>query len=363
MQRLRTWTWVAILSVFLVTSTVFAKSLSPHAAKKTVHKLSAVKHKVKHSRYHKKIVHARGPVGKSRRTLARVHTVKAGKHHVRSSATRLAARQGSHHPAARHVAYQPILKSSVALVIDRQSGKVLYEKNADEAFPIASLTKLMTALVVVESQQRMDEMLQVTTADIDRIKHTGSRLRIGARLTRADMLHIALMSSENRAASALGRNYPGGLPAFVKAMNEKAKALGMLDTHYVEPTGLSSDNVSSARDLAKLVIAAHRYLIIRQYSTNASYRVNTGKGILLYRNSNKLIARPNWKIELQKTGYISEAGRCLVMHTLIKTRPVVMVFLNGQGKHSRVHDAGATRQWLTESKLPDLIRVSAAEAG
>lgn len=243
------------------------------------------------------------------------------------------------------------LDSNAAFVFDPSSDEALFTKNSDAVLPIASITKLMTALVVVESGQDMDEVLTVTTDDIDRIKHTSSRLPIGSKLTRANMLHIALMSSENRAASALGRHYPGGLDAFVAAMNAKAKALGMTHTHYVEPTGLSSQNVSSARDLAQLVLAAQRHPVIREYSTNREYEVEPNGRTLQYRNSNRLIANPDWDIVLQKTGYISEAGRCLVMQTKIEGRSVVMVFLDAKGKFARAADAGRVRKWLESEKV------------
>ncbi|WP_460837041.1 D-alanyl-D-alanine endopeptidase [Noviherbaspirillum agri] len=246
------------------------------------------------------------------------------------------------------------LNSNAALVLDPTSSEVLFEKNSGAVLPIASITKLMTALVVVESGQDMDEVLTVTSDDIDRLKHTSSRLRVGSRLTRANMLHIALMSSENRAASALGRHYPGGLDAFVAAMNTKARTLGMTDTRYVEPTGLSRSNVSSARDLAKLVLAAQQHPIIREYSTNKEYEVEPGGRSLQYHNSNRLVANPQWDIVLQKTGYISEAGRCLVMQTMIDDRAIVMVFLDAKGKFSRAADAGRMRKWLENTKLPSM---------
>jgi serine-type D-Ala-D-Ala endopeptidase (penicillin-binding protein 7) len=244
------------------------------------------------------------------------------------------------------------LKSNVAYVFDQTSSQVLFEKNANVALPIASITKLMTSMVVVESHQDMNEVLEVTADDIDREKHSSSRLQVGARMSRADLLHIALMSSENRAASALGRNYPGGLPAFVAAMNAKAKALGMNDTHYRDSTGLSSENVSSARDLAKLVIAAHEHPIICQYSTDQQYVVDTGKHALQYKNSNHLVLNPTWEIGLQKTGYISEAGRCMVVQAKIEGRPVVMVFLDSKTKEARMADAGRVRKWLEGVKFP-----------
>ncbi|MEC5215442.1 D-alanyl-D-alanine endopeptidase (penicillin-binding protein 7) [Actimicrobium sp. GrIS 1.19] len=254
------------------------------------------------------------------------------------------------------------LKSSVALVMDQSNSKVLFEKNANVALPIASITKLMTSMVVVESHQNMDEVIEVTNDDIDKEKFSSSRLRVGAQLSRANMLHIALMSSENRAASALGRNYPGGLPAFVAAMNAKAKSLGMNDTHYVDSTGLSSHNVASAQDLAKLVIAARQHPIICQYSTDTKYVVEPGGRPLQYANSNHLVANPSWEINLQKTGYISEAGRCLVMMTNIEGRPIVMVFLDSKGKQSRLADAGRIRKWIEAAKPENLTNPLAVQA-
>lgn len=241
------------------------------------------------------------------------------------------------------------LKSNVAFVMDQATSEVLFEKNSRVALPMASITKLMTALVVIDSQQDMNEVLEVTNQDVDYEKNSGSRLRVGAQLSRTDMLHIALMSSENRAASALGRNYPGGLQSFVKRMNEKARMIGMTDTVYVDSTGLSSRNVASGRDLAKLVSAAYNYPIVRQYSTDVSYIVEPGGRPLQYSTSNGLIKNPEWDIGLQKTGYISEAGRCMVMQAKIEGRPVVMVFLDSKGKHSRMGDAGRVRKWLQTS--------------
>jgi D-alanyl-D-alanine endopeptidase (penicillin-binding protein 7) len=242
------------------------------------------------------------------------------------------------------------LQSNVAYVVDQSSSKVLFEKNSNVSLPIASITKLMTSLVVVEANQDMNELIEVTTDDLDKEKGTGSRLKMGAKLSRADMLHIALMSSENRAASALGRSYVGGLPAFVLAMNAKAKQLGMTDTHYVDSSGLSSQNVASARDLVKLINAAYRHPLIREYSTDAKYVVNPSGRPLQYSTTNKLVANPDWDIGLQKTGYISEAGRCLVMQAMIEGRAVVMVFLDSKGKYSRLADAGRIRKWLETIK-------------
>jgi D-alanyl-D-alanine endopeptidase (penicillin-binding protein 7) len=243
------------------------------------------------------------------------------------------------------------LQSNVAFVVDQASSKVLFEKNSNVSLPIASITKLMTSLVVVESNQDMNEMIEVTNEDLDKEKNTGSRLRIGAKLSRADMLHIALMSSENRAASALGRSYVGGLPAFVAAMNAKAKQLGMADTHYVDSSGLSSQNVASAQDLVKLINAAYQHPVIREYSTDSKYVVNPGgRHLLQYSTTNRLVANAGWDIGLQKTGYIAEAGRCLVMRAMIEGRAVVMVFLDSKGKYSRLADAGRIRKWLETVK-------------
>lgn len=246
------------------------------------------------------------------------------------------------------------LASNVALVLDQSTSAVLFEKNANVTLPIASITKLMTGLVVVEAQQDMNEILEVTEEDIDREKNSSSRLRVGSQLSRANMLHIALMSSENRAASALGRHYPGGIRAFVAAMNAKARSLGMNGTHYVDSTGLSSNNVASASDLAKLVMAASRHPILCQYSTDTKYVVEPGGRSLQYANSNRLVANPDWEIGIQKTGYISEAGRCLVMQANINGRPIVMIFLDSKGKFSRLGDAARIRKWL-ETQHPQNI--------
>lgn len=251
------------------------------------------------------------------------------------------------------------LRSSVAYVMDQTSSEVLFEKNSTVALPIASITKLMTGLLVVQAQQNLDEVLTITDADVDKHKFTSSRLPVGTRMTRGNLLHIALMSSENRAAAALGRNYPGGINAFVEAMNAKAKELGMNDTHYVDSSGLSSQNVSSARDLAKLVMTAHQEPLLRQYTTDPNYVVEASGRRMQYHNTNYLVAMPDWNIGLQKTGFINEAGRCLVMQAMIQGRNVIMVFLDSKGKQSRTADAGRMRKWL-EALKPATIPASAA---
>jgi D-alanyl-D-alanine endopeptidase (penicillin-binding protein 7) len=246
------------------------------------------------------------------------------------------------------------LKSGVALVLDQDTNEVLFSKNSEAVLPIASLTKLMTAVVVTEAQQPLDEMVTITDEDIDTEKGSRSRLRVGTQLRREDMLHLALMSSENRAANALGRSYPGGLAAFVAAMNQKARALGMNDTHYVEPTGLSSRNQSSARDLATLVKAAHEVPLIRELSTSPEYMVEVGNRNVQFRNTNGLVKSPEWDIGLQKTGYITEAGRCLVMQAKMAGRQLIMVFLDSAGKYSRIGDAERVRRWVTAS-VPSVV--------
>lgn len=238
------------------------------------------------------------------------------------------------------------LNSSVALVIDQETNEVLFSKNDAAVLPIASLTKLMTGLVVADAHLNMQEMITITQDDVDTYKGSTSRLAVGTTLSRGELMHLALMSSENRAAHALGRTYPGGLTEFVRLMNKKALELGMADTRYVEPTGLSSSNQSSARDLAMLVSVAYQRPILRDLSTSPSYEVDLGRRTLHYNNSNRLIKNPSWEIGLQKTGYISEAGRCLVMQAKVAGRQLIMVFLDSTGKLSRMQDAERVRRWV-----------------
>lgn len=238
------------------------------------------------------------------------------------------------------------LNSSVALVVDQDSGEVLFSKNESAVLPIASLTKLMTGLVIADANLPMDEMITITQDDVDTYKGSRSRLAVGSTLSRGEMMHLALMSSENRAAHALGRTFPGGMQQFVKLMNSKAQELGMNDTRYVEPTGLLSWNQSSARDLATLVSVAYQRPILRELSTSPSHQLDVGPRTLQYNNSNRLIRNPEWDIGLQKTGYISEAGRCLVMQAKIAGRKLIMVFLDSSGKLGRSQDAERVRRWV-----------------
>ncbi|MDO9278481.1 MAG: D-alanyl-D-alanine endopeptidase [Polaromonas sp.] len=238
------------------------------------------------------------------------------------------------------------LKSSVALVIDQDTNEVVFSKNSDAVLPIASLTKLMTAMVMVEAKLPMNDTVTVATEDVDTEKNSTSRLTVGATLTRGELLHLALMSSENRAAHALGRTFPGGLAAFVSAMNTKARSLGMADTRYVDPTGLNSSNQSSARDLVSLVKAAYQQPLIRELSTSHEHAVRLGTRQVQFRNTNSLVRNPAWDIGLQKTGYIVEAGRCLVMQAQMSGRKFIMVFLDSTGKYSRQADAERVRRWI-----------------
>ena len=238
------------------------------------------------------------------------------------------------------------LKSSVAYVIDQDTHEVLLSKNDQAVLPIASITKLMTGMIISEAKLPMDEPITISQEDVDTEKGSSSRLRVGTTLTRGELLHLALMSSENRAAHALGRTYPGGLSSFVGLMNAKAFQLGMRDTRYVEPTGLSSQNQSSAKDLATLVGVAYHDPLLRELSTSPSHRVEVGNHTLQYKTTNRLVQNPNWEIGLQKTGYISEAGQCLVMQAKVAGRKLIMVFLDSAGKLSRIADAERVRRWV-----------------
>ena len=245
------------------------------------------------------------------------------------------------------------VKSSAVLVYDVIDGRALYAKNIEQVSSIASITKLMTAIVVLDAGLPLDEPIRIERSDIDMLKNTGSRLRIGSSFTRRDLLHLALMSSENRAASALGRNFPGGLEEFVTRMNAKALELGMLKSHFVEPTGLSHGNVSTAEDLALLVRASLDYPLVREFSTTKSAQVHTAdsRQVLGFGNSNGLVSNPHWQIDVSKTGYISESGLCLVMHARINDRPTVIVLLDSWGKYTRIGDAIRIKKWLESGAI------------
>jgi serine-type D-Ala-D-Ala endopeptidase (penicillin-binding protein 7) len=242
----------------------------------------------------------------------------------------------------------PNLASNRALVVNQNTGEVIYAKNSNTLSPIASITKLMTAMVVLDAQQPQDEIIFISTEDVDTVKGTHSRLPIGTRLSRSDMLQLALMSSENRAAFALASNYPGGRGGFVKAMNVKALSLGLMNTRFVEPTGLMNQNVSTAEDLYRLVAAAHQYPEIRNATTTTSYEVyiDGRENPIMFKNTNSLVREGEWDIGLSKTGYINEAGRCLVMQTTVVGEPMIMVFLDAAGSNKRTGDAIRVRKWV-----------------
>lgn len=309
------------------------------------------------------VVVSKAPAAKSKVVVVRTTKVKRTSLRTRSRAVaRVAPQRPSFGQAfGLHSADDPLdLKSSVALVMDQETNEVLFSKNSKAVLPIASLTKLMTALVVAEANLPLDEVLTVSQADVDTEKGSRSRLRVGTRLTRGEMMHLALMSSENRAAHALGRSYPGGTDAFVSAMNRKSIELGMGNTRFVEPTGLSSQNQSSARDLATLVKVAYGYPLIRELSISPEHEVAVGRRQLQFHNTNRLVHNPEWDIGLQKTGYISEAGRCLVMQAKLAGRQLIMVFLDSAGKYSRLGDAERVRKWVSER--PPVVAAPAAVA-
>ncbi|MDP1526560.1 MAG: D-alanyl-D-alanine endopeptidase [Rhodocyclaceae bacterium] len=249
-------------------------------------------------------------------------------------------------PAFESDGVTPRLASSAVVVIDQSTGNVLFEKNANQVVPIASITKLMTAMVVLDAQPSLSEVLTITAEDLDTLKGTSSRLRVGTQLSREEMLRLALMSSENRASAALSRFYPGGRTAFIAAMNLKSQALGLSDTRFADPTGLTPHNVSSARDLVKLVDAAHQYPLIREFSTSEEYHVDVRGREQIFRNTNALVRNDGWNIGLSKTGYISEAGKCLVMQAWFDNKPMIIVLLDSWGKFTRIGDAQRIKHWL-----------------
>jgi len=271
------------------------------------------------------------------------------------------ARRGAD-PAAS-AAHRLSLRSAAAIVQDQETGEILYGKNASAVAPIASITKLMTAMVVLDAGLDLNETITISAEDMDALKGTRSRLKPGASLSRDELLRIALMASENRAAAALGRSYPGGIEAFTRAMNHKAQMLGMNGSHFGDSTGLSSANVSSAEDLAKLVRAAHQYELIRSYTTMTGHEVHVAGRPLAYRNTNRLVANGSWNIGLSKTGFTNDAGRCLVLQAKLAERQVIIVLLDSWGKLSRIGDARRIRNWLEASARPQSGGVHKAAQG
>jgi D-alanyl-D-alanine endopeptidase (penicillin-binding protein 7) len=332
--------------------------LSVAATGKTEHPL-AKKDTAKKPQVHAKSAH-KGAHSKSAATKS--HRKVAGKAVAGKSMASAAAPKAhlAHESAGRHVRHVALtdidprrlaLYSASALVIDQSNGQVMLEKHPDTVVPIASISKLMTAMVVLDAKPDLQEVISIGDEDVDGLKGTRSRLPVGTTMTREAAMLLALMSSENRAAHALGRHYPGGMPAFVQAMNRKAQALGMVNSRFEEPTGLSSNNVSTAHDLARMVAAAARYPEIRSYSTTAEAKVELNGRIRDFHNTNALVRSDTWEIGVSKTGYISEAGRCLVMQARVADKPVVIVLLDSQGKMTRVGDANRIKRWMESASL------------
>ncbi len=318
-----------------------------HASKMSRHVLQAAE---RHRSAPKKTAVVAGSRTRKGRTVAGLAAGSAGV--AAASAAHVAERR---HEAAQAPDSPPRLSANAVFVMDQNSREVLVSKNDKAVMPIASLTKLMTGLLVADAKLPLDEEITITEDDLDIYKGTGSRLAVGTRLTRGEALHLALMSSENRAAHALGRTYPGGVVNFVRLMNAKAAELGMRDTRYVEPTGLSVENRSSARDLALLVAAAYQRPLLREFTTSQGYAFESGRRVLQYHNSNRLTADPKWDIGLQKTGYIAEAGRCMVMSARMAGRQVIMVLLDASDKASRLGDAQRVRRYVESVASADPI--------
>ncbi|MGO9136964.1 MAG: D-alanyl-D-alanine endopeptidase [Syntrophales bacterium] len=239
-----------------------------------------------------------------------------------------------------------VIRSACAWVEDQQTGELLIQKRATAVLPIASITKLMTAMVTLDAQLDLQKLIAIEPEDVDTLRHSHSRLRVGTPIARGDALLLALMSSENRCAHALGRTYPGGIDAFIAAMNAKAQSLGLTDTHFQDPVGLSSGNVSTAQELARMVDAAYQYPLIREFTTREDAVVQLGYRTMTFRNSNRLVRSPRWQIGLSKTGFIDEAGRCLVMQAQVAQRPVLIVLLDAHGKLTRFADADRIKRWM-----------------
>lgn len=332
-----------------------ARKSEPVAAKKTGNK--AAKQSAASKSAPKVVAKNSKPVGKLATAPERAPAKSQAKNTKAVPASKLAAAADVDKKAVRRVSMREIdpgklaLYSSSALVLDQSTGHAVIEKQPDAVVPIASISKLMTSMVVLDAKLDMHEVITITDADVDTMKGTRSRLPVGTTMTRETAMLLALMSSENRAANALGRHYPGGLSAFVAAMNRKAHALGMYNSRFEEPTGLSSNNVSTAHDLARMVTAAARYPEIRQFSTTAEAKVELNGRVRDFGNTNALVRSDSWEIGVSKTGYISEAGRCLVMQARVADKPVVIVLLDSQGKMTRVGDANRIKRWMESAGL------------
>jgi D-alanyl-D-alanine endopeptidase (penicillin-binding protein 7) len=343
---------VALLAVALL-GVAAQTPLSAAPVKKT--EQQAAQKGAAHAKSASKGSHTKSVVAKSHRKIA--GKAVSGKTASAGAAQKSQFAHALSRKNARHVALADLdpgrlaLYSASALVIDQSNGNVMLEKHPDMVVPIASISKLMTAMVVLDAKPDLQEVIAIGDDDVDGLKGTRSRLPVGTTMTREAAMLLALMSSENRAAHALGRHYPGGMHAFVLAMNKKAQALGMYNSRFEEPTGLSSNNVSTAHDLARMVAAAARYPEIRSFSTTAEAKVELNGHIRDFHNTNALVRSDNWQIGVSKTGYISEAGRCLVMQARVADKPVVIVLLDSQGKMTRVGDANRIKRWMESASL------------
>ncbi len=361
----RSWLRSAVLALAVGLITVVSGQLSLAYAQngqQAPSKAQKSKKSADKSMASRKAQNAQGPGTRNKQTAkkssARKQTVARADHKAKqlraASRTARPVRASFGQMAGLHATSDALgLHSSVALVVDQETQEVLYSKNDHAVLPIASLTKLMTGLVIAEANLPMDERIRITQSDVDTEKGSTSRLAVGTELSRGELMHLSLMSSENRAAHALGRTFPGGMDLFVSRMNQRAQALGMKDTRYAEPTGLSSQNQSSASDLAILAAKAYDEPLLRELSTSHGREVSVGRRTLQYNNTNVLVKSPQWDIGLQKTGYISEAGRCLVMQAQVAGRKLIMVFLDSTGKFSRLGDAERVRKWLEQKSSMD----------
>lgn len=335
---------LAMLLSFSIVAPATLIAASPAQAAEKSSSKSVTKKVVKKKSTTKKV--AKKTTRKSKTRKAAVAAVASAP--VVLSAAEMAAQQRRRTPDSiqNSFALPLAVESKAAYIANTRTGEVLYGKNIHQVVPIASITKLMTAMVVLDAGQDLNDPVTVTEADVDHLRNTHSRLAVGTTLTRGDMMLIALMASENRAASALARNYPGGLPAAIAAMNRKARSLGMTSARFLDPTGLNGENSATPADLAKMVQAAYRYADIRAFSTMPEYQVESRGRVLQYRNTNGLVKKPEWNIEVSKTGFINEAGRCLVMMAHIRNMPVVIVLMDSFGKYTRIGDANRVKRWL-----------------
>lgn len=306
-------------------------------------------------------------------SVAKASPAKAGKLAKSRSNGRLVAVKGHHHAAAPVMSRalpavtaevdhdgNPLLHSAAFMIADQATGNVILEKNSDAVLPIASITKLMTAMVVLDARLGLGDLITIAHEDVDTLRGSSSHVPVGTELSREDMLRLALMSSENRASAALARTYPGGTHAFITAMNRKAASLGLRDTRFSDSTGLNSANVSSARDLVKMVSAASRYPLIREFSTTANYVVYLNGRPRQFNNTNALVSSPDWQIGVSKTGFINESGKCLVMQAWLLNKPMIIVLLDSFGRFTRVADAQRVKRWLesaaAQQKLAAQVR-------